>query len=901
MLWVKRFRFAARALWGAGTIRREIDEELGFHIEMRRLENLRSGLSADAAERDARRRFGDLRQIRETCYAIHRAEKEGARGFMSNLWQDLRYGVRTLRKSPGLVAAAVLSLALGIGANTTLFSVIDAVLLRPLPYPEPERLVMLWQTQPAQSRFKELPSPPNLLDWLERNEAFEALAGWMNSSMILRSEQESEHIQVARVTGGFFAVAGIEPVLGRSFFPQEVAQGVYDQAAISRGGGERAAVISHGLWKRRFGGDPAAVGQILRLDDGNARIVGVLPAGFEFPDRDMALWMPVDFRNHKGRDQHFLPAAGRLRAGWTLEQAQAEMDRLAAELAEQYPEANQGWGIRLMPMHEELVEGVRPGFLVLFGAVVLVLLIACANVASLLLARAVARQQEVAVRVALGASRSRLIRQFLTESLLLAGAGAALGVVLASWALAALTGLNPSDIPRIGQVHLDGRVLAFTLGMTALTGIVFGLAPALQGSKPDPGGALAEGGLRGSTAGPRGQRTRRLLVIGEVALALILLVGAGLLLRSFVRLNVVDPGFDAKNALVLRISLDRGRYGARDGSGPHPRDYFRGLMERIEALPSVKSAGGVSALPMNPVNVDFDRPYWREGETPPPGGPNQADVRLATPHYFDAMGMRLLRGRSFTAQDGPESPLVVVVNQSLARRVWPGQEAVGRRLVVDYIRGARTYEVVGVVNDLHFYDLRREPRPEMYFPHAQISYLGLNVVVRTNEDPASLAPVLERVVRELDPLQPVHSVATLEELLAESLARDRFLMSLLGSLAAVALLLAATGIYGVMAYLVSQRTHEIGVRMALGAQRKDAFAMVLRQSLMLSASGAAIGLLAAYGLSRGIAGLLFGISPTDPATFAGVAGLLGAVAVLAGWMPARRAASIDPMDALRHG
>jgi len=823
---------------------------------------------------------------------------------LADLMHDLRYAVRTLIKQPGFTAVAVLTLALGIGANSAIFSVVNAVLLRPLPYRNPDRLVMVWDTNREQFRDHDRPSPGNFLDWRSRGQVFDGLTAWYETSRTLRSEHEAEQIQVAQVVGDYFRVFGIAAAAGRTFSPEEVP-GVSYNSANQYISGDRLVVISDGLWRRRFGGDPGVVGRMISLDGRDWQVLGVMPAGFALPGHGVDLWIPWDiarpynpqrFPDGPPRDFRFLHVLGRLKAGVTLEQAQARMAALAAELETRYPKANKGWGVRLVPLHGEIVGDSRAALLVLFGAVGFVLLIACANVASLLLVRASGRQREVAVRIALGASRLRLIQQLLTESVMLATAGGVIGLALAFWGKNLLMLLNPGKLPRVDEVGLDVRVLVFTFVVAVATGIICGLAPALEGSKADLTAALKEGGSKGATSSLRHHRFRSLLVASEVAIALVLLVGAGLLARSFARVLAVNPGFDSKHLLVMRIFLDNNSYRTAAQSSA----YFQTLIERLRALPSVNSVAATTALPMSDVGVDFDRPFWREGESDPGGAAPKASIRMVTPDYFKTMSIPVQAGRAFTEHDQVNTPAVLMVNETMARQVWPGQDAVGKQLVINYNRGKYPYEVVGVASDTKFYGLKSQPQPEIFIPHAQNSYLTMNVVVRTAASPQHLAQAVRQEALKLDPAQPVHSIVTMEELMARSVGPDRFSMLLLGLLAAIALVLAVVGIYGIMAYLVSQRAHEIGVRLALGARPSDVLKLVLGESLKLTLIGLGLGLVATLVLTRVISGLLYEVSATDPLTLAGVALLLTSVALLAGYIPARRALRVDPMVALRY-
>jgi putative ABC transport system permease protein len=805
------------------------------------------------------------------------------------LSQDLRYAIRSLSRTPGFSLVVILILAVSIGANTVIFSLVDSVLLKPLPYPESERLVMIWDHNTEQLKDHEGPAPGNVLDWRARNKVFTGVGAWREESLALITDVDAEEIPAARVTVDFFPVLGTKALHGRTFRPEEVET----QA--------KSVVISHWLWASRFGSDPSVVGRKITLAGESYEVIGVMPAEFAVPSTEIGLWRPWNFNlgyAHLGsppRDFRFLFVVARLAPGVSVERAEEDMKGLAAQLAQDFPEENAGWTVEVVPLQEELVGQSRQAILVLFGAVGFVLLIACANIAALMLVRALGRRQETAIRLVLGASRFHLIRQFLIQSVLLGLLGGALGAVLAYAGLDLLLSIQSGEIPRAEEIAIDGRILAFTFLVSLVAGILFGLAPALQSVRTRLTDSLKGGGGRGGTTGRAARRLRNALAVAEVAVALVLLIGAGLLIRSFVRLQSVDPGFNPENVLTMRISLRSDVYG--DG-GAVP--YYEQLVERIEALPGVVSAAAVTGLPMNLKTIDFERPYWHEGTPQPESNGPVVSIRIATPDYFKTLGMTLLRGRDFTPQDREETQPVLVVNETAAQTIWPGQDPLGKRLVVDY-RGVYTYEVVGVVRDTRFYGLRGGIKPEVFTPHAQVPYLPMSVVVRTAVEPMTLAQQVREVARGLNRAQPVYEVTTMEKLVSRSVARDRLSTSLLGVLALVALLLAALGIYGLLAYGVRQRTQEIGVRLALGARRSTVLGLIVGESLKLTLLGTVIGLFLAVGLTRLMASLLFGIEPTDLTTFAGVSLLLVATALLAGYLPARRATQVDPVVALREG
>lgn len=817
--------------------------------------------------------------------------------------RDLRYSVRVIIKSPAFAIVAVITLAIGIGANTAIFSVVNAVLLRPLPYPQPERLTMVWDANPQLGRDSAGPSPGNFLDWRERNEVFDSIAAWYKNSQTVSGDHEAEQLNSASVSEDFFKVAGTRPLLGRVFLPDEV-RGASFNVADQYSSGDRLVVISHRLWQRRYGANPDVVGRKITLNSSDWEVVGVMPQDFALPDAEVDMWVLWDIaasydqrRFPKGvpRDFRFLRVIARLKSAITPKQAQSNMAAIAADLAERFPDDNLGWGVRLTPLYEDMVTGSRPALLVLFAAVAFVLAVACANVASLLLARASVRQREIAIRLSLGASRSHITRQLLIESLLLATAGGLLGLLITYLGLDLLISLAPVSVPRIAEASIDGGVLAFTLFVTVITGLVFGVVPAWQSAKADLSSALKEADTRSSTAGASHNRIRNLLVTGEVAIALILLVGAGLFTRSFERVIETDPGFDTENLLAARISLNRGAYRTRQQSSL----YYETFIERLSLLPSVLSVSATTVLPMSEVGVDFDRPYWREGEPDPGGEARQVGIRMATPDYLKTIGLPLEKGRWITKDDRLDRPRVIVINEALAREAWSEEDAVGKRLIIDYLGGKYPYEIVGVVGDARYYGLKREAAPELFIPHAQNPYLAMNVVIKTSSDPSRLADAIRREALSIDPTQPVHSVITMEAMIDRWVSPDRFSMLLLGLLASIAMALAASGVYATLMYRVSRRTHEIGVRMALGASRADVFKLVFTDSMKLVLAGLILGLAGALVLTRVIAGLLYNVSPIDGATFLTVPLILASVALIASYLPARRAMQVEPTVALR--
>ena len=803
---------------------------------------------------------------------------------MQTLWQDLRYGARLLLKQPGFTLIAILTLALGIGANTAIFSVVNAVLLRPLPYKDPDRLMMIRDTKIPQ--FPEFSiAPGNFLDWQKQNTVFERLIAFRGASFNLIGTGDPERLHGMTVTDGFFATLGAQPQLGRDFLPEE------DQP-----GHNNVVILSYGLWQNRFGGDANVLNQTITLDGQAYSVIGVMPASFRIEGRDPDLWTPMAFtprdaQNHGG---HSLAAIGQLKPGVTIDQAQTEMSAIADRLAAQYPNSNTGWNVKIMPLLEYTVRSIKPALIMLLGAVAFVLLIACANVANLLLARAAGRQKEMAIRTALGAGRGRIIGQLLTESLLLALAGGAVGLVLAKWGMDALLTLTPEDLPRMSNVSLDGRALAFTLTITLLTGVIFGLVPAWQASKPDLNETLKDAG-RGSTEGGRRQLIRNTLVVVEVAAALVLLVGAGLLIKSFWQLQKVDPGFNPDHALTVSVALPRSKYPKE----PQQVAFFQQLLEHVGALPGVQAAGASNVLPLMD---DFVLSFEVEDQPPlPPGASQSTNFYSVSADYFKAMGIRLLQGRLLSERDTATSPHVAVINETLAAKIFPNDNPIGKRITFGR-QGNNTdwYEVVGVVGDVKHYGLDQPTPMQTYEPFTQQTCSSMALVVRTTGDPSSLSTAIRSEVLQLDKEQPISNIRVLNRIVSTSVAQQRFSMLLLGIFAAVAMVLAGIGIYGVLSYAVSQRTHEIGIRMALGAGRRDVLRLVVGQGLLLALVGVAAGLGAAYGLTRLMASLLFGVSATDPLTFLVIALLLVVIALLACYIPARRAMKVDPMIALRY-
>ena len=814
---------------------------------------------------------------------------------MDTFWQDLRYGARMLLKNPGFTLVAIVTLALGIGANTAIFSVVNAVLLKPLPFYSPERLVALGQTDakdrenPSQFSFR------NFADLREQTKAFERLAVYYNNSVTLTGQGEAVRLRAVVATADLFPLLGASPALGRTFLPEE------DNA----GGGPQGypAILSWDCWQQHFGGDSQVIGRSINLSGNAYTVVGVMPAKFSFPvqAQPTEVWIsPARDAEKKGegaimvsRGYRGWRAVGRLKDGATIEQAQAESDLVASNLASQFPQMNNDIGIKVMPLLEWLVGNLRLTLLLLFGTVGLVLLIACVNVANLLLERALSRQREINVRLALGASRWRIARQLVTESLMLALAGGVLGALLATWGTKLIVSLSPQGITRITETRLDMRVLVFTALLSVLTGVIFGLAPAVGVSRVGLAEALKEGGRSGS-GGRRSVLVRNLLVVSEVALALVLLVGAGLLVRTLVRLQNVPLGFDPRNVLTMTVAK------SPTGTDEQTGEFFRQLTERIKALPGVVNASVTWQLPLSgaaaTTGIEIE------------GQPNDAAnipigvIHSAGPGYFRTMGIPLLKGRDFTDHDNMKSPPVIIVNETLVKRFFPDGDALGKHITPSFSTTGEPNkrEIVGVVGDVKHRSLKGDAVPEFYFAQAQMPVTSMTLVVRTVGDPHALVGTVRKEVQSMDGNAPVFSVVTAEEYMARSVASTRFNMTLLAAFAAVALLLTAVGLYGVISFSVSQSTHEIGIRIALGAQTSDVLKLVIGQGMILTFVGVLAGLAAAYWLTRLMASLLFGVGATDFVTFAGVSLLLLVVAALACYIPARRASRVDPVVALRY-
>jgi putative ABC transport system permease protein len=811
---------------------------------------------------------------------------------MGTFFNDVRYGIRSLLKQPAFTAIAIATLALGIGANTAVFSVVNAVLLRPLPYDDPSRLVTIWEQSPQRDMYEMPVSLANLRDWVDQNSTFEQIAAYTFTELNLTGNGEPARLLAVRSSANLFPLVGGRTVLGRTF-----------QAEEDKEGADRVVVISNAVWRSRFGSDPNIVGRSLTLNNQSYSVVGVMSPGFQFPvgfgymgkvlNDPVDMYVPiVPGSNELRRGNYSFFAIGRLKSGVSIEQARADMTAIESRLEQQYPEGNTGIGVSLVPTDEQTVKEVRPALLVLLGAVGFLLLIACANIANLMLARTASREREIAIRLALGASRFRVLRLLLGESLLLSLAGGFLGLLLALWGTDALIALAPDNIPRLNEVGIDVRVFSFTLIVALITGVIFGVIPALQSAKPDLNEALKEG-TRGSTGGVAGKRTRSTLVAVEVALSLVLLIGAGLMIKSFVRLQQVNLGFNPDQLVTTSLSLSRSKYG----EGRQQAAFYQDALQRLHSLPGVHSAAATTALPLTLSISGSD--FRIEGRPEPQEGQEMiVNTSGVSPDYFRTLGVQILKGREFSDRDTSDAPLAAVINNDLARAYFPNEDPIGKRITFD--DGESWISIVGVAGDIRRFGLDSNAKPEVFLPYLQRPSRSMSLVVRSSTDASSMGAAVKTVIQNIDKDLPLEETKTMQELLAESNSGRRFNMLLLSLFAGVALLMAIVGIYGVMSYTVAQRTKEIGIRVAVGAQAGDVFRMVIGQGMMLALIGITLGLVAAFGVTRLMASMLFGVEATDPTTFIGIALLLAVVALVACYLPGRRAMKVDPLIALRY-
>ena len=810
---------------------------------------------------------------------------------MDTILHDLRLALRRLRRTPGFTLVAVLTLALGIGANTAIFSVVNAALLRPLPYPDAQRIVRLYATRDGE---RSTVSPPDFTDWRAQTDAFQYAAAMNSSSdFTLTGTTSPERVAGAQVTADFFSVLQTPPAIGRGFTESDEVVGQ-----------DKVAILSYPLWQQRYGARPDIVGQSIELDGVRHTVVGVMPRGFAYP-QEARLWTPLAFTTEDlttQRGAHYLDVVARLRPGVTLEQGQAALQAVAARLAAQYPRTNKTWSATAVPMRDALVGDVRPALFMLLGAVGLVLLIACVNVANLLLARSMTREREIAIRTALGSGRSAIVRGILVESMLLAVLGGAAGLLVASWATSALVKLQPDVLRALGNISIDGTVLAFTMALALLTGLVFGLLPALQASGIADVSSRLRDSSRSTTGGREWWRARGVLVGVEMALAVMLLVGAGLLMRSFARLVQTDPGFRTEQILTFNLSLPDARYPKPEQS----EQFFQALLPQVRALPGVEAASAIFGMPLTDFSYQISI-HELDGRVLPSDEADQLpspQIRIVASDYFKVLGIPVLRGRPIADVDNATAPRAVVVNETAARLYWPGKDALGRELTVGTSfglgRGRAGGTVVGVVADTRDFGPGEATKPEIFLSHSQIPVTFMSVAVRTaSPNSEALLGAIRARLRDIDPNIPIYQARTIDQLMGESVAKPRFYMLLLGAFALCALVLAAIGIYGVMSNVVGQRTHEIGVRMALGARGSQVLREVVARGMRPAVVGLVAGLAGALALTSVLSKLLYGVSATDPVTFVGVAVVLATVALLANWVPARRAARVDPAIALR--
>lgn len=874
MGWTRYFR---RERWD-----QERERELQAYLETETDENIARGMTPEEARYAAKRKLGNPTLIREEIYRMNSLT------FIESLWQDVRCGLRMLRKNAGFAVVAILTLALGIGANTAIFSVIHAVLLNPLPYDNPERIVLLLESNPSRGFPQFSVSPPNYTDWKKDATSFEQIASIDRGDFNYTGGLEPERLSGARVASSFFAVMGAPPAMGRTFLPDDDVVG---KASV--------VVLSYGLWARHFGSDPQILGKSMTLDGQSYRVVGVMQNGFQFP-RGVDLWLPSEFDadalSPGARGAHYLRVMARLKPGVGMDKAQAEMVAISKRLELQYPRTNTGWTSRLLSLNEATVGNVRPALLILFGAVGFLLLIACANVANLLLAQATARQKEIAIRFSLGASRLRIARQLLTESILLSGIATGLGLLLAEWAVRALRTLPPSNLPRAASIGLDLPVLGFAAGVAVLTGLLFGFAPALEITRSAPAETLKEGG-RTSSVGGHG--VRNALVVLETTLALVLLVGSGLLLKSFLRLQTVDPGFQYKNVVTADVSLPRSKYS----TDAQKMQFFDQLLQRIQSVQGVGEVAAASGNPMKGSNLSFAFATKNLQALSPADQPS-AGYYVISANYFHTLGIPLLVGRYFTREDSVGSLRVAIISQSVAQRFFHGRNPIGQTIAIGVGAprpgGPLWREIVGVVGDVKDDGLGEAATMTVYEPATQMGWSDMNLFVRADGDVSQIAATVRSQVAAVDKDQPVGDFSTGEQLLAEAVAQPQLRTMLLSLFAGLALVLASLGIYGVMSNTVAQRTHEIGVRMALGAGQDNVLRLVLSNGMRLTLLGIALGSAGAFALTRLIKGFLFHVTPTDPATFVEVALFLFLVALLASYIPARRATRVDPVVALRY-
>ncbi|HKS08522.1 MAG TPA: ABC transporter permease [Pyrinomonadaceae bacterium] len=887
MKWFNILRDRLRALRQRDTVINDIDREMRSHLDLQTESNIKAGMSPAEARQQALRSFGKVERAADAAYDV----KGG--GVFETVMQDVRYGARMLTKHKAFTAVAVITLALGIGANTAIFSIVNELLLRPLVYRDAERIVMLWEVSP-EGRRQNTTSRANFRAWRDQNSSFAQMAAFTDQRFNLTGDGEPEELSVQMATPEIFKVLGVDPLLGRTFT-------LDDDGA----GKPPVVVLSYALWQRRFGGQSQVIGQPITLNGEKFTIIGVMPASFQFhiknrsgTGRPAELWtilpMPIGpGANERGR---FLSVVARLKDGVAVEQAGAELRTIAARLSDEAPQFNKNYSTEVLPLREQFFGNVRRPLWLMLGAVGFVLLIACANVANLLLSLATSREKEIALRAALGARRSRIVRQLLTESLLLALLGSAFGLGFAWMGIKALVAISPRDLISLQSVGLNVSVLLWTLGVSLLTGIIFGLAPALHISRLNLNDSLKEGGKSESAQAGGSRRLRSALVVSEIALAVVLLASAGLLIKSFVRLQQVDRGFNTDNILTMVVRLPDAGYK----EDQQVVNFFVQAMERIRSLPTVRSAGVINFLPLYG-GLGSATGFKIEGRPEPPLGQGPStDVRVVDAGYFETMGIPLLRGRNFSNLELREPRRVILINEALARKHFGNEDPIGKRLDVAMFENPIWCEVIGVVGNVRYDSLIDESPPAVYFAHPDLAYSFMTLVIRTDGDPAAVAPAVQREIRGLDPNQPVSDVRTMNQVMAEWVSRSRFNTLLLGLFAALATLLSAVGIFGVMNYSVALRTRELGLRLAVGAQPRQVLLLVLKQGLLLTVLGVVVGLVASLALTRLLSGLLFGVEAFDLSTFTTISLLLILVSLFACYLPARRAMRIDPLRALRY-
>ncbi len=883
MTWRKQLRF-----WRS-IVSEDVDDELHFHFEMRVRDLIAAGWTEAAAREEAMQRFGEFTAVRDACIAIdtRRRERVERREVMGHMKQDLRFAFRTLRKSPGFTLLAVLCIGLGVGVTSTILSAVNAILIRPLPYQNPEELVAVYSWATATGERRVNISHPDYLSWRDDNRTFAQLGMWTWDVMAFSGDGEPERLDGAMVTSNLFPLLGVQPLLGRGFSPEE-----------EQPNGPRVVVLSHALWQRRYGGQRDLVGRTITVNGFPTQVIGVMPPGFAFPDRGQA-WRPlvVEGNGLSRANRFYAGALGRLKPGVTIQQAQQDLDVISARLEKAYAKDNEGWRAETIPLHEDLVGEMRRPLLIFLGAVGCVLLIVCANVANLMLTRGAGRQREIAVRAAIGADRGRLVRQLITESLVLAALGGVVGLGIAAAGIKLYGLAVPSGLPWYISLRLDGTTLLATLGLSALTGVLFGVVPAFRSTAVNLTGALRDGSA-GAGEGRGKHRLRSTLVVAEVTLSVVLMIGAGLLLRSYAALQATTLGFDRAQVLSFRLSLPQLKYDSPDKR----RNFYASLFDRIKAVPGVETAGSGQGIPFSGWNVQAY--LSMDGQPPRPRGQElDAHYQRITPDFFPALGIPILKGRGMSAADRDTANPVAVINETLARQAFPGEDPIGKRIK----RGAATdpepwFTVIGVARDFRHYRLPRPMGPAMYLAFNEVPGYTQTVVVRTAasvSDPMSLAPRMLGILKELDAEIPAYEMQTLAQAMDRSLWRQRLQGQVIGLFAALGMILAAIGIYGVISYGVAQRTREVGVRMALGASRSEVVGLVLRQGMLLVGIGLVLGLIAGFGVSRALTNLLYGIGPTDLVSFVGVPLVLGVVALLASWLPARRASRVDPLIAMR--